>query len=333
MHAIRTSNDPLRENYEMTTETITTEELDRLAHVANSRFSFWIGIVFALLGLLAFVIIFNIVFPTLGDNLSQWYLILLGLVFSLVPAGLWLSFFYQLDRQEPEPVEMVFSIFVVGMLLTAALYQPVLQGIFEIDRWLYANWWARLLGGILVVGFFEQFLVYATVRYGVFKRPEFDERMDGIIYAIAAGLGFATVLNFIYVLDRGGVDLDIGSMRMVVNALAHASFAGILGYFIGQTRFEKTPIYYLPIGLTIAAVMNGLFFFILERSSTGGLSFNPWINLIFATVVAVVTLFIVFWLVARDNEETLRLARRAANQNRLASLPPIPTPLDVKEGV
>ncbi|CAN5798460.1 hypothetical protein BH10CHL1_BH10CHL1_29400 [soil metagenome] len=322
MHAIRTLDDPMKEKHEMSHAPINSEEMTRLAHVANNRLSFWIGIIFALLGLLAFVVIFNVVFPTLGDTLSQGNLILLGLVFSLVPAGLWLSFFYQLDRQEPEPVEMVFSIFVVGMLLTAALYQPVLQGIFEIDRWLYANWWARLSGGILVVGFFEQFLVYATVRYGVFKRPEFDERMDGIIYAIAAGLGFATVLNFIYVLDHGGVDLDIGSIRMVVNALAHASFAGVLGYFIGQTRFEKTPIYYLPMGLTIAAVMNGLFFFILERSSTGGLSFNPWINLIFATIIAVVTLFIVFWLVARDNEETLRLARAAANQNLLASLPP-----------
>jgi len=301
------------------------DEMSRLARVANHRLSFWTGIVFALLGLLLFVLIFNLVFPTIGDNLSEGALILLGMIFSVVPAGLWLAFFYRLDRQEPEPVEMVFNIFIIGMLLTAALYQPVLQGVFEIDRWLYDHWWSQLFGGILVVGFFEQFLVYATVRYGIFYRPEFDERMDGIIYAIAAGLGFATVLNFIYVIKRGGVDLDIGSMRMVVNALAHASFAGVLGYFIGQTRFEKTPTYYLPLGLTIAATMDGLFFFILERSSTGGLHFNPWTNLIFATIVAVVTLFVVFWLVARDNEETLRLAHEAARQNAM----PVPSAIDM----
>ncbi len=333
MHAIRTLDDELSNddlsNDQLKNNGMTSAELNRLAHVANHRFSFWIGILLALVGLLTFVVIFNIVFPSLGDHLSQGYLILLGLGFGLVPAALWLSFFYRLDRQEPEPVEMVFDIFIVGMLLTAALYQPVLQGIFAIDSWLYDRWWAHLFGGILVVGFFEQFLVYAAVRYGVFHRPEFDERMDGIVYAIAAGLGFATVLNFIYVLKHGGVDLDIGSIRMVVNALAHASFAGVLGYFIGQTRFEKTPIYYLPMGLTIAAVMNGLFFFILERGSTGGLSFNPWINLIFATAVAVFTLFVVFWLVGRDNEETLRLAHEAARQQ---TLPPLAQP-SLKEGV
>ena len=89
MHAIRTIDEPMSEKHEMT-----AEEMNRLAHVANGRLSFWTGILFALVGLLAFVIIFNLVFPTLGDYLNQWNLILLGLVFSLIPAALWLSFFY-----------------------------------------------------------------------------------------------------------------------------------------------------------------------------------------------------------------------------------------------
>lgn len=297
----------------------TRDEISSLQRVAHPRLSFWIGIVFAILGLLVFVVVFNVFFPTLSDHLSQVNLILLGLFFSLVPAALWLTFFYGLDHREPEPVEMVFDIFVVGMLMTAALYQPVLQGLFQLDAWLYDHWWFHLLGGILVVGFFEQFIIYVTVRYGVFHRPAFNERMDGITYAVAAGLGFATVLNFLYVLKRGGVDLDIGSIRMVVNALAHASFAGILGYFIGQSRFEKTPPYYLPLGLTIAAALDGLFFFILERSNTINLHFNPWTNLVFAIVVAMLTLFAVFLLVARANEETLRLAQQQSVPAALAT--------------
>jgi RsiW-degrading membrane proteinase PrsW (M82 family) len=103
----------------------------------------------------------------------------------------------------------------------------------------------------------------------MFDHPEFDERVDGVIYAIAAGLGLATILNFEYVYSRNGVDLDIGSIRMVINTLAHASFAGVMGYFLGQARFEKTPVYYLPAGLTLAAVLNGLFFFLLDRTISG----------------------------------------------------------------
>jgi hypothetical protein len=97
---------------------------------------------------------------------------------------------------------------------------------------------------------------------------------------------------------------------MVVNALAFASFAGVQGYFLGQARFEKTPIYYVPSGVALAAFGNGLFFFLLERVSGGGLSASPWRDLLLATVIAILTLALVFWLIARANEETLRLAQQ-----------------------
>ncbi len=288
-----------------------SDEFNRLERVARNRSGLWFSIAGVVVGLLIFVAIFNLFIPDFGSTLNGLSLITLGLIFSLVPAALWLIFFYRLDRLEPEPKAMVFDIFLLGALVTAALYGPITQGIFSINTWLYNSWWSHLFGGILVVGFLEEFLVFATVRYAMFGNPEFDERVDGVIYAVAAGIGLATVFNFQYVLAHGGVDLGIGSIRMVINAMAQASFAGVLGYFIGQARFEKVPFYYMPMGLTIAAVFNGIFVFLLDRTFNNGLRSNLWDDLIFATIVAVITLVIVFWLVARDNEETLRLARQA----------------------
>ena len=60
---------------------------------------------------------------------------------------------------------------------------------------------------------------------------------------------------------------DIGSIRMVVNAMGYACFGGILGYFMGQARFEKTPAYYVPGGLGLAALLTGLYFFLLDRTA------------------------------------------------------------------
>lgn len=284
-------------------------ERGRLERVATNRMGLWWALALEFLGLLAFVLIFNFLLPTLGESLNTPALIGLGLLFSLVPALLWLGFFYGFDRTEPEPKAMVLNVFLLGALLFAALHGPLLQGLLGVDGWLHNSWWSRLLGGILVVGVFEQALVYATVRFLVFDNPEFDERVDGVVYAVAAGLGMATVINFTYVLDRGGVDLGIGSVRMVVNALAYASFAGVLGYFIGQARFEKTPWFYLPLGLSLAALLNGLLFFFLERSSSGLAGGAAWGDLVLAASVAVASLIGVFWLVARANEETLRVLR------------------------
>jgi RsiW-degrading membrane proteinase PrsW (M82 family) len=292
--------------------TTAVDELDRLQRVASDRKGLWQALLLEVLGLFIFVLIFNLIGPALGQNLGTAGLITLGLIFSLAPALLWLLFFYRLDRAEPEPKQMVLGVFMIGALLFAALYRPVLQGIFGIDEWLYDTWWARLLGGILVVGIFEQSLVYLSVRVSVFNHPEFDERVDGVIYGVAASLGIATVLNFMYVVDHGGVDLDVGSIRMVINTLAYAGFGGVLGYFIGQARFEKTPGYYLPLGLGIAALLNGVLFFLLENGGTSLGQGKPWGELILAAIVSLLMLAAVFWLVQRANEETLRLFEEKA---------------------
>jgi len=140
---------------------------------------------------------------------------------------------------------------------------------------------------------------------------------------VAAGLGVATVTNFNYVLRHGGVDLDMGSIRMVVNTLGFASFAGVLGYFIGQARFEKTPLYYVPGGLAIAATLTGLYFFLLDRVGGSGLAASAWRDLVLAAVVAVATTAAVGWLVQRTNAETRRVARLTASGDAWEPIPAV----------
>lgn len=282
---------------------------ERLERVATNRSGLWWALALQILGLLVFVLLANFLFPTIGENFSTGWRVTLGMGVSLIPAFLWLAFFYGFDRVEPEPKQMVLTVFVAGAILYGALHAPLLNGIFQLDSWLYTTWWSRLLGGILIVGIFEQYLVYLAVRYIVYDHPEFDERVDGVVYAVAAGLGIATVVNFIYVAERGGVDMGIGSLRMVINTLAYASFAGVFGYFIGQSRFEKTPVWYLPLGLSLAAISNGLLFYFLEGSRSSLAPGLPWTDLLLAAIVAVAALLVAFWLVARANEETLRIAR------------------------
>lgn len=284
----------------------------RLERIATNRAGLWWALALQLLGLLLFVLFCNFIAPSLGENLDDRGRVALGFALSLIPAILWLSVFYGFDRIEPEPKQMVIVTFVAGALLFGALHQPVLQGLFQINQWLFNSDWSRLLGGVLVVGIFEMYLVFLAVRYVAFESPEFDERVDGVIYAVAAGLGVATVINFLYVADRGGVDMGIGSLRMVINTLAYASFSGMLGFFIGQAKFERTPIWYLPAGLSVAALMNGVLFTLLERGSDSLHAGLPWSDLLLAALVALIALLLVFSLIARANEETLRIAHGEA---------------------
>jgi RsiW-degrading membrane proteinase PrsW (M82 family) len=162
-----------------------------------------------------------------------------------------------------------------------------------------------IVGGILVVGFIQEFLKYAAVRYSIYNSEEYDEPTDGVVYATAAGLGYATVLNIQFVVSNGGVDLGTGVIRMAVVALAQAAFSGITGYFLGRAKFESEPIWWMPLGISLAAIANGLFNWLRGRVvrtgvSLTGASVNPWLGLVLAAVVALVITGVVLWLVRRN---------------------------------
>ncbi len=232
-------------------------------------------------------------------------LLLTGVFLALVPAAIWLVFFYMQDRLEPEPKGYVLGVFALGALFAAAIGQPLIENIFRVSHWIYANTLATILGGILVVGFTQEFLKYAAVRYSIYHSDEFDEATDGVIYATAAGLGYATVLNIQFVVSNGGVDLGTGVIRMAIVALAQASFSGITGYFLGRAKFESEQIWWMPLGITLAAIFNGVFNWLRglvsqTNISLSNVSVNPWPGLAFAAIVAFATTGIVLWLVRRN---------------------------------
>jgi len=139
----------------------------------------------------------------------------------------------------------------------------------------------------------------------MYNSDEFDEPTDGVIYATAAGLGYATVLNINFVVSNGGVDLGAGIIRIAVVALAQAAFSGITGYFLGRAKFESEQIWWMPLGITLAAVFNGVFNWlqgVVTRPTItlSGATTNTWMGLVLAAVVALVTTGIILWLVRRN---------------------------------
>jgi RsiW-degrading membrane proteinase PrsW (M82 family) len=269
----------------------------------------WLAGVGQIVALLIFIGLVYFIAPSLPAELSGGALVTEGIIIALIPALVWLAFFYQQDRLEPEPKANIIGVFILGALLAKAVGIPLVQGLFSIGQWLYTDVWSHLLGSILVIGFLQEFLKYAAVRYSVYGSAEFDERVDGVIYATVAGLGFATMLNFDYVVSRGGVDITVGAIRVTITALAHASIAGVWGYFLGQVKFEHTPPYYLPGGFALAAVLNGLFFWAQDLVTLRGVAFKPWYGLVLAVVIAVIVLAVVFWFIRKANAETLALAK------------------------
>ena len=272
----------------------------------RQRRGLWWADLASVLVLVAFVLLIYGLERWLQPQLSSYALLLTGFVLALIPAVIWLAFFYRRDRLEPEPKGMVVGVFILGGLLAAAVGTPLLDDFFRVPNWLYSDFpWSAILGGVLVIGFTQEFLKYAAVRFSVYGSQEFDERTDGIIYATAAGLGYATVLNIAFVIGSGGVTLGAGAIRIVFTALAHASFAGVTGYFLAREKFESRRVWWMPLGVSIAALLNGVFFFLRGVSARASLSISgggarTWTGLVLAAVLAIVVTAILSRSVKRD---------------------------------
>jgi RsiW-degrading membrane proteinase PrsW (M82 family) len=113
------------------------------------------------------------------------------------------------------------------------------------------------------------------------------------------------------VVGSGGVNLGMGAVRIVLTALAQASFAGITGYFLGKEKLDHKPAWWVPVGISLAAVLNGLFNYVwgvLKHTgvTTGG-ALGSWGGLLLAILISVAVTVILSWLIERDMERTIKL--------------------------
>lgn len=266
----------------------------------------------AVVGLLVFVGAVVALDAALQPQLSGITLVLTGLLLALVPAALWLVFFYQQDRLEPEPVGNVARMFVIGLALAGAIGIPLTDQLFAVRNWMYTDTATTWLASIFVIGAVEAFIIFATLRYFIFDLPEFDERTDGVIYGTAAGLGYATALNLQFILANGGSALGSGEVFVAEVALAHAAIGGLLGYFLGLSKLEHDPIWFLPLGLLLAAVLNGMFMILRGQLDSGSIDFAgqgaglpAFTGLLLAGGLAIVVAVVVTYLINRDITRSL----------------------------
>ncbi len=258
-------------------------------------------------GLVGFVIVAWLVEQILGLRGPVDLGPLLAALMAGIPAALWLGFFYLMDRHEPEPKQLVVGVCVLGALIAAPLadfvqFQAVppialeVHGISQhsLDRIIYA---------VFVAGLAQEMCKYACVRYTVYMSREFDEPMDGIVYMMACGTGFAVWVNYHRLSGQGHqVYLSTGAAQAVVTTLAHASFAGALGYVMGRAKFSRrsAPVrgILLMLGLLGAAALNGGFSLVKNWIEQPGMAQHPWRGVGYATICAS-AVFAVIWLVSQ----------------------------------
>lgn len=113
-----------------------------------------------------------------------------------------------------------------------------------------------------VVGFSEEMSKFLGLRFYAYNQPAFDEPLDGIVYSVMVSMGFATVENVMYAIKFN--DMSVVIMRMFLSVPAHATFAILMGYFVGKAKFDsKNSVGLMTKGLLAAIFFHGSFDFFI----------------------------------------------------------------------
>ncbi len=194
----------------------------------------------------------------------------LTLALAIVPALLLVRYYYRQDRARPEPKGLVVRVFLVGVL-SALVAIPLeflasqFQRAFDPRSIAYP-----LFKAFVVAGLVEEYLKLTVVRLAAWRNPAFDEVMDGVVYTVVAGMGFACLENVLYVIAGS---LATALARAFTAVPMHAVSSGLMGYSLGRSRFAASPGEARALvtrGLLTAVAFHGLYDFLLFVSPVWG---------------------------------------------------------------
>ncbi len=187
------------------------------------------------------------------------------LLIAITPGIAILLYVYYRDKYEKEPPQLVRKVFLYGALAT------FVAGALELSFYSVHLWWLEkhavflfaLLYSFIVIAPVEEGLKFLVTYNIAYRNSEFNEPMDGIVYATAASLGFATLENIMYVFKYG---MRVGIDRAFISVPVHAFMGIIMGSYMGKAKFVRSKnvqnrllwkAFYIPL------LLHGFFDFVL----------------------------------------------------------------------
>jgi len=213
---------------------------------------------------------------------------LLIVAINLIPVLFWFWWFEGRDPI-PEPRALLLRTFAYG----AVGY--VLATLLELDVLRLLGLPAASILMVLIIAALEEGIKYLAAST-IVRHSDFDELIDGLIYATVAALGFAFFENVMY-----GIQYGLGStflLRGVLTTLAHVLFAAPWGVAMAVKKFIGGR-YLLRSALLLSMVLHGAFNFLLLEQQK-----NAWY------LLPILGLFVTMYLL------TLNYYRTTLKRNR-----------------
>ena len=208
---------------------------------------------------------------------------------AVIPAIILLVQVNKADKLDKEPVGLLVSLVIQGIISTALAVFTERLGTALLDNlWDENSLVYRLCMYFIVVGLSEEGFKYLLLKRRTWYSPAFNCQFDGVVYAVCVALGFALWENIGYVVMYG---FGTALVRAVTAVPGHACFGVFMGAFYGMARryanygYENAAKNRRRLAVIIPMVLHGIYDFIAS-SETGS---SEWVFLVFVAVLFLVT--------------------------------------------
>lgn len=202
--------------------------------------------------------------------------LLILLAIALAPGVAIGVYIYLKDHHEREPLGLLIKSFLfgIGSIFITLIISDIIGRFITIDE---SSVTEQAVHAFLIVALVEEFSKFIFVRGILYRNPNFNEPFDGIVYSVMVSMGFATFENILYAINGG---LGTALVRMFTAVPAHASFAILMGYFLGKAKFEHKKSHYALYALGVATLFHGAYDYCLFISYVPGIVLGALASLI-----------------------------------------------------
>jgi RsiW-degrading membrane proteinase PrsW (M82 family) len=183
----------------------------------------------------------------------------MDLVFiALAPVFIIGFYIYYRDKYEKEPLGILFKALLAGVLICfPVMFVESFLSNFAESFGLYRS----AYDAFIVASLTEEGFKLTALWLLFWKNPNFNEKFDGLVYAVFISLGFAGFENMLYVL-KGGV--QVGWTRAFTAVPIHALNGAVMGYYFGIAKFfPEFKDRYLWLSFFMPFLLHGIYDFIL----------------------------------------------------------------------
>ena len=183
------------------------------------------------------------------------------LLIALLPIAILVFYIYHKDKKSLEPTGQLVKALFYGILsvpLSLCISIPLgLIGVYPTEA-------TSILGSVSSAFFGaaipEEIAKFIMLWLLLRKNPYFDEKMDGIVYAVCVSLGFAALENIMYIFSNEEAYLSVGIARAIFAVPGHFCFGILMGCYYSLAKFyPKTTTKNKALILVAPIIVHGLY--------------------------------------------------------------------------